>query len=172
MYNKVKPCMFRPAGRIRDALARPISSPLGSPDGELTGYPPVVTVVRALAPRRERRALKVEQIESVVRVTPPAPRCRAGDVRPALRDRHLRNKNVQCIPFIYPMDSDLLCDSSRNTPHVDVVTRELHPCMCTHHAAAGSTQGGCRYVTTHGVPLSYVFIYATSRAQQYYALFA
>ena len=44
--------------------------------------------------------------------------------------------------------------------------------MCTHHVAAGSTQGGCRYVSTHGVTVSYELIYATSRAQHYRALFA
>ena len=35
-----------------------------------------------------------------------------------------------------------------------------------------STQGGCRYVTTHGVAVSYEFIHVTSRAQHYCALFA
>ena len=65
-------------------------------------------------------------------------------------------KMVQPIPYIYPMNSDLLYDSSRNIPHVDL-TRGSHPSMCTHHAA-GSTHGGCRCVTTHRVAVSYEFI--------------
>ena len=70
-------------------------------------------------------------------------------------------KKVQSMPYIYPMNSDLLCDSSRNTPpHVDL-TRESHPSMCTHHADAGSTEGGCRYATKHGVAVSYEFMSAT-----------
>ena len=35
--NKVKSCFFRPAGRFRSGLARPISAPLASDDGESTG---------------------------------------------------------------------------------------------------------------------------------------
>ena len=46
------------------------------------------------------------------------------------------------------MNSDLLYDSPRNSPHVDL-TRESHPSMCTHHVLLRSTQGGCRYVTMH-----------------------
>ena len=169
--NKVKSFFFRPAGRFRDSLARPSSAPLDSTDGESTGDPPAASLALALAPWPARRAPKVEKIESASRVAPQAPRGRAGDVKPALGDRHPRKKKVQSIPYIYPTNSDLRYVSSRNTPHVDV-TRESHPSMCTHHAAAGSTQGGCRYVTTHGVAASYEFIYATSRVQHYCELFA
>ena len=90
-------------------------------------------------------------------------------MKTALRQSSSKKK-VQSIPYIYPMNSDLLYDSSRNIPHVDL-TRELHLSMCTHHAAAGGKQGGCRYVTTHGVAVSYEFMYATSRAQHCCALF-
>ena len=83
--NKVKSCFFRPAGLFRDGLARPISAPLASPDGESTGDPPVASLALTLAPWPARRALKVENIESFSRVAPPSPRCRAGDVKPALR---------------------------------------------------------------------------------------
>ena len=145
-------------GRFRDGLARQISAPLASADGESTGDPSVASLALALAPWPARRALKVEKIESVSRDAPPSPRCRAGGVKPALRQSHPRKKKVQSIPYIYPMSSDLRYDSSRNIPHVDF-TRGSHSSMCTHHAASGSTQGGCRYVTTHGV-VSYEFTYA------------
>ena len=40
-YNKVKSSFFFWAGPFRDGLARPISAPLASDDGEPTGDPPV-----------------------------------------------------------------------------------------------------------------------------------
>ena len=92
--NKVKSCFFRPAGLFRDGLARPISAPLGSPDGESTGGPPPANLAFALAPWPARRAPKVEKIESISRVTPPAPRGRAGDVKRALRERVILKKKT------------------------------------------------------------------------------
>ena len=91
--NKVKLCFFRPAGRFRDGLARQISAPLGSADGESTGDPPVASLALALAPCPAQRALKAEKIESVSRVAPPAPRGRAGDVKP-LCDRVILEKKT------------------------------------------------------------------------------
>ena len=44
------------------------------------------------------------------------------------------------------MNSDLLYDASISTPHT---CEKSHPSMCTHHMLLRSTQGGCRYVTTH-----------------------
>ena len=110
-----------------------------------------------LSPWPARRALKVKEIESVSLVAPPTLWGREGDVKPVLRQRYPRKIEVQSIPYIYPMNSDSLYDSSRNIPHVDF-TRGSHPSMCTHRAAPGSTQGGCRYGTTHGVAVSYEFI--------------
>ena len=49
--------------------------------------------------------------------------------------RHSPKKQGQSIPCILPMKNDLPYDSSINTLHVHV-TRESHPSMCTHHAAA------------------------------------
>ena len=135
LYDEVNSCFFRPAGRFRDGLARPISALLASPDGESTGDPSVASLALALAPWLARCALKVEKVESVLPVARSAPRGRAGDVKSALRGSHPRKQKVQSIPYIYPMRSDLLCDSSINTPHVDL-TRDSHPSMCTHHAAA------------------------------------
>ena len=112
--------------------------------------PPVASLVLALAPWPARRALKIETIESVSRVAQPAPRGRAGDVKLALRGSHPREKKEVYPTYIYPINSDVLYDSSRNTPHMQV-TRGSHPSMCIHHAAAGSMQGGCRYVTPHRV---------------------
>ena len=96
-------------------------------------------------PRRPaRRALKVEKIESVSRDVPPSPRCRAGDVKLALRQSHPRKKKVQSIPYIYPMNSDLLYDSSINTPHTS--ENHTHPCALTtcyceaHRVAAGTSR--------------------------------
>ena len=99
-------CFFRPAGRFRDGLARQISAPLASDDGEPTGDPSVASL--ALAPWPARRALKVEKIESVSRDTPPAPRCRAGDVKPALGNSYPRKKIIQSIPYFFAMKRDLL----------------------------------------------------------------
>ena len=50
--------LFRPAGRFRDSLARPISAPHGSPNGESTWDPPVASLALALAPWPARRAPK------------------------------------------------------------------------------------------------------------------
>ena len=94
VYNKVKKCFFRPAGRFRDGLARPISSPLALPDGESTGDPPVASLALSLAPWPAPRAHEVEKIEPVSRVTPPTPRGRAGDVKPALRYSLLEEKKL------------------------------------------------------------------------------
>ena len=138
-------CFFRPAGRFRDGLARPISAPLGSADGESTRDPPVASLALALAPWLARGALKVEKFESVSRVAPLAPQGRAGDVKAALRQSHPRNKNVQSIPYICPMNTDLLYDTSINTPH----TCENHTHICALAMLLRSTQGGRRYVTTH-----------------------
>ena len=93
LYNKVKFVFFSTGGPFRNGLARPISAPLGSDDGESTGDPPVASLALALAPWPARRALKVEKIESVSRVVPPAPRGRAGDVKPALRQSDPRKKS-------------------------------------------------------------------------------
>ena len=102
LYNKVKWCFFQPAGRFRAGLARPISTPLGSPDGESTGDPPAASLALALAPWPAWRAFKVEKIESYSRMTPPAPPCRAGYVKPALRDSHSRKRrSVNLIQFSY-----------------------------------------------------------------------
>ena len=84
-YHKVKSCFFRPAGRFRAGLARPMSAPLDSPDGESPGDPPAASLALALAPWPVWRAPKVEKIESVLRVTLPVPRCLAGYVKPSLR---------------------------------------------------------------------------------------
>ena len=108
LHNKVRLFFFRPAGRFRDRLARQISAPLGSYDGESTGDPPVASLALALSPWPVRCALKVEKIESVSRVASPAPLGR--------RQSHPQEKKVQSIPNIFPMNSDLLYDS-RNTPH-------------------------------------------------------
>ena len=96
--KKVKSCFFRPARRFCDGLDRPISAPLASYDGESSGDPPVASLALALAPWPARRALKIEKIESVSRVAPPAPRGRAGNVKPALREKTSSKKNVQSIP--------------------------------------------------------------------------
>ena len=48
--NKEPLCFFRPAGCLRDGLARQISAPLGSADGELTGNPSVASLALTLAP--------------------------------------------------------------------------------------------------------------------------
>ena len=90
--NKVKSCFFRPAGRFRAGLVRPISAPLCSSDGESTGDPPAASLALTLAPWPAKRAAKVDQIESVSRATPPAPRCLAGYVKPALRYGHSKKK--------------------------------------------------------------------------------
>ena len=75
---------------VLDGLARQISAPLASADGESTGDPSVASLALALAPWPVRRALKVEKIESVSRDAPPSPRGRAGDVKPALRQSYPR----------------------------------------------------------------------------------
>ena len=85
-------CFFRPAGRFRNGLAKQISAPLASVDGESTGDPSVESLALALAPWPARRALKVEKFESVSRDAPLSPRCRAGDVKPALRQSLPRKK--------------------------------------------------------------------------------
>ena len=105
LYNKVKLCIFRPAGRFRDGLARKISAPLAPADGESTGDPPVASLALALAPWPARRALKVEKIEPVSRDTPPAPRCRAGDVKPALGNSHPRIKKCSVDPIHFPNET-------------------------------------------------------------------
>ena len=56
LHNKVRLFFFRPAGRFRDRLARQISAPLGSYDGESTGDPPVASLALALGPWPARRA--------------------------------------------------------------------------------------------------------------------
>ena len=99
---------FSTDGPFRDGLARQISAPLASADGESTGDPSVASLALALAPWPARRALKVEKIESVSLDAPPSPRCRAGDVKPALRWTHRRKKNGQSIQYIFPMKRDLL----------------------------------------------------------------
>ena len=106
LHNKVRLFFFRPAGRFRDRLARQISAPLGSYDGESTGDPPVASLALALGPWPARCALKVEKIESVLRAAPQSLRCRAGDVKPALRQSSSHKKSS--VPYIYPMNSDLL----------------------------------------------------------------
>ena len=125
LYNKVKLCIFRPAGRFRDGLARKISAPLAPADGESTGDPPVASLALALAPWPARRDLQVEKIESGSRVAPPSPPCRAGDVKPALRQSHPRKNKVQSIPYMYPMSSDLLYDSS-TTPRTRARITPIH----------------------------------------------
>ena len=99
---------FRPAGRFRDGLARQILAPLASDDGESTEDPLVASLALALAPWPARRALKVENIEWLSRDAPPFPWCRAGDVKPALRQSHPRKNQVQSIPYIHPMKNELL----------------------------------------------------------------
>ena len=99
---------FRPAAHFRHGLARQISAPLASADGESTGDPSVASLALALAPWPARRALKVEKFESVSRDAPPSKRCRAGDLEPGLRQSHPRKNNVQSIPYIFPMKHDLL----------------------------------------------------------------
>ena len=76
---------------------------------------------------------------------PPAPRGRAGDVKPALRQSHHPKKNVQSILYICPMKSEMLLNTSTNTPHT--YETHIHPCALT--MLLRSTQGGCRDVTTH-----------------------
>ena len=92
LYNRAKSCLFRPAGRFRAGLARPISTPVGSADGESTENPPPASFALALAPWPARRPLKVEKIESISRVAAPAPRCRASYVKPGLQGSHPRKK--------------------------------------------------------------------------------
>ena len=139
LFSKVKLCFFQPAGRFHDGLARPISAPLGLADGESTADPPVASL--ALAPWPARRAFKVQKIKSVWRVAPPAPRGRAGDVKPALRQSSSKRK-VQSISYVYPMNSNLLYDSSIKTPHA--CENYTHPCALTtcycgaHKVAAGT----------------------------------
>ena len=92
-------------------------------------------------PRRPaRRALKVEKIESVSRDVPPSPRCRAGDVKLALRQSHPRKKKVQSIPYIYPMKNKLLHCSYDEifNPH----NAERRHTALTHVTHTG--QGPCR----------------------------
>ena len=132
IYNKVKSCFVLPAGRFHAGLARPIWTPLASPDGKSTGDPPAASLAVALAPSPARRAPTIEKIESISRVTPPVPRGRTGDVKQLWETDILEEKKT--IPHIYPMNSDSLYESSGTTPHVDM-TRESHPSMCTHHAA-------------------------------------
>ena len=88
-------------------------------------------------PRPASRAARSQsrKIESVLRVILPAPRCQSGYVKSALRDSHPRRKKGGSIPHIFPMKNILPNDSQINTPHVHV-TRESHPSICTHHAAA------------------------------------
>ena len=139
-YNKLKSCFFRPAGRFRDGLARQISAPLASADGESTGDPSVASLALALWPAQ--RALNVEKNESVSRDAPPSPRCRAGDVKPALRQSHPRKKKIQSIPYIYLMNNDLLHQEISRTR----TSREdhTHPCALimllggAHRVAAGT----------------------------------
>ena len=52
---------FRPAAHFRHGLARQISAPLASADGESTVDPSVASLALALAPWLARRALKVEK---------------------------------------------------------------------------------------------------------------
>ena len=132
LYNKVKTCFIRLAWRFRDGLARPISVPVGSAHEKSIGRLPAASSPRRLA-LWARRAPKVETIESVSRVTPPAPQCIAGYVKPALRI--ILEKRVRSIPHIFPMKKSLLDDISIHTPHMHL-TRESHPSMCNHHAAA------------------------------------
>ena len=102
MYNKVKSYDLRSAEGFRAGLTRSISASLGSADGESTGGPPPASLALALAPWPARRAPKVEKIETVSRVTPPAPPCQAGYVKPGLRYSHSRRKrSVNPIQFPY-----------------------------------------------------------------------
>ena len=117
LVNIVRSCFFRPPGRFRDGLARPILAPLASHDGESTGdLRPRASP--SPSPRGSRGALSKLKKSSQFRGSPlPAPRGRAGDVKPILRQRHARKKKVQSIPYIHPMNSDLQYDPSTNTPH-------------------------------------------------------
>ena len=81
-YDDEVSCFFRPAGHFHAGLARPIWAPLGSPDGESTGVSPAASLALTLATWPARRTPNVEIIESVSRVTLPAPQGRAGDVNP------------------------------------------------------------------------------------------
>ena len=128
-------CIFRPAWRCRDGFALLISWPLDSTDGKSTGDPQVGSLALALAPSPLGALQTVEKIEPISRVAPPAPRGRAGDVKPVLQSSHPRKQNVQSISYIYAMKNSLLNDTSISTPQVHV-TRKSHPSMCTHHTAA------------------------------------
>ena len=168
IYTKVILRLFRPAGGFRDGLARQISAPLGSADGESTGDPPV-----ALAPWPARCRSRKNRVSFAGHPSGSAGPSRRRETR-SLGEISSKKK-AQSITHIYPMNSDVLYDSSRSTPQVDL-TRESYPSMCPHHAAtvhAGrvllrSTQRGCQYETTHGVAVSYEFIcYVPGRSTLY-----
>ena len=77
LYNKVKFVFFSPGGPFRNGLARPISAPLGSDDGESTGDPPVASLALA-SPRGPRGALSKSKTSTQFRdcllYTSPSPR--------------------------------------------------------------------------------------------------
>ena len=140
MYNKVKSFFFRPAGRFRDGLARQISVPLASADGESTGDPPVASLALVPAPWPARRALKVEKNRISFAGHPSGSALPNRRLETRCGKQSSSKKNVQSIPYIYAMNSDLLYDSSRNIPQVDF-TPGSHPsihscCYCGEHAGS------------------------------------
>ena len=104
--NKGKSCFFRPVGCFRSGVARPISAPLGSADGESPEGPPPASIALVLAPWPAQRAPKVEKFEVSFAGDPSrsAVPSRLRETRSAIR--HSRKKG-QSIPYSFPMKNDL-----------------------------------------------------------------
>ena len=93
-------------------------------------------------------------------MTPPAPLAEQTTLNPVC-DAVILEKKGQSNPIQFPYKKWFPDGSSIDTPHVHV-TRESHPYLCALNMLQRSTQGGCRYVTTPHVVVSYKFVYESS----------
>ena len=77
--------------------------------------------------RAARSRSRKNRVSSAGRPSRSAVPCRRRETRSATG---ILEKKVQSIPYIYPMNSDLLYDSSRNTPRT--CENHTHPCAVSY----------------------------------------